>query len=128
MSVAVLSADQINLLATALIRYADLPADQGPELARTLLKENVDAYLWRYFDGPEVLDDPDYDDGDEEELEELRETLRDHTFAPARPKLLDPEAIRDALMSWRYQTEGVDHHADLPGWQLGVRLEAALPR
>lgn len=129
MSVMILDGEHFNLLASALVRCAGFPTDAGQDLARVFLRENVDAFLRRYYDGAEVLEDSsEVDEDDLEEIDAIRSMLRDHRFVAAQDAELTPDVVRSAIGRWRYQVSSQDGHEDLAGWLLCDQLEAALPR
>jgi hypothetical protein len=128
MSVMVLSSDHVDYLTTAAVQASVIAPADAATLATALLRENIDAYLWAYFDGPDVLDGWDdlEDDERDEELAELV-TLRDtYTYTPVPAAAIDPARTIQAIETWQYQVNGARHHASGHGWQALQRLTAAI--
>ncbi|WP_309134047.1 hypothetical protein [Cellulomonas sp.] len=128
MSVTILGSAHANLLATAASRTGIIVPHDAAALSRTLLEENIDAYLARYWDGPSTYDDWDELDEDEKdgELVDILAIRANHQYAPAPEAHRTPDNIRPAVERWQYQATANPAHRERPGWQAMIRLLDAL--
>jgi len=120
--------DHTDYLVSAAVQAGLVSAEQASALGAALVRENVEAYLWTYFDGPDALDGWDEleDDEKDDELAVLVAWRDGYVYTSVPSDLLSPAQTAQAIDAWRYQVTDAPAHQDRPGWHTLHQLAAAI--